>query len=178
MTSPEGKTVKPNRSREILILAVALAMLVIDQVTKALVRKYLIPNVPWDPAAWLAPVLSLTYVTNRGAAFGLFPWLGSVYSLVNVFVIAMIVFFYRQLPPNNRWLQLSLGLQLGGALGNLTDRLTRGFVTDFVDLNFWPVHEWPVFNVADSCLTVGVCILALYLLLEKEQPSAVSSPSH
>ncbi|MGB9879771.1 MAG: signal peptidase II, partial [Anaerolineae bacterium] len=101
--------------------------------------------------------------TNKGASFGLFPELSWLYTLVAMVVIAVILLFYRRFPTDHWLVMLSLGLQLGGAFGNLVDRLWRGQVVDFIDLNFWPLQEWPVFNVADSSIVVGVCILAAYL---------------
>jgi signal peptidase II len=146
--------------------------------SKQWVRHSLVPGVPWDPVPWLRPILSLTYITNTGSAFGLFPQLGWLHTLVALVVIGVLLFFYRRLPPNGWIVPLSLGMQLGGAVGNnVIDRVWHGQVTDFIDLNFWPLREWPVFNVADSSVFVGVCILAIYLLLEKEPPAAAGSVS-
>jgi len=166
----------PRRSKDLRVFGAALVVLAADQISKHLVRCYLLPGVPWNPASWLRPILSFTYVTNTGAAFGLFPDLGWFYTFVAIAVIALILFFYRHLPFHSWLVQLSLGMQLGGAFGNLADRLWHGQVIDFIDLNFWPVQEWPVFNLADSSVVVSVCILAVYLLLEKE-PLTASSDS-
>jgi len=147
----------------------AIIVLAADQISKHLVRTSLVPGVPYDPIPWLRPVLSFTYITNTGVSFGLFPQLGSLGALINVVVIAVLLFSYRRLPVDSWLIPLSLGMQVGGALGNLTDRLFwRGQVTDFIDLNFWPLHEWPVFNVADSSVVVGVVILAYFLLFDLE----------
>ena len=186
------------RSRHLLVLGAALIVLAADQISKFWVRHNLTPGVPWNPAPWLRPILSFTYVTNTGAAFGLFRELGWIYPfiaiLIAIAIIAAILFFYRRLPPDQRLILLSLGMQLGGAAGNLLDRLvgavlsagnspgslgwperlSNARVIDFIDLNFWPLQEWPVFNLADSSVVVGVCILALYLLFE-EEPSVLSS---
>jgi len=144
--------------------------LALDQISKHLVRLHLTHGIPWNPARWLRPVLSLTYVTNKGAAFGLFPQLDWLYAVITVVVIALILFFYRRLPFNHWLVRVSLGMQLGGAVGNLADRLWHDWrVTDFIDLNFWPLQEWPVFNVADSSIVIGVCILVVVLLLEEDQ---------
>jgi signal peptidase II len=188
----------PRRSRHLLVFGAALIVLAADQISKYWVRHNLTPGVPWNPALWLRPILSFTYVTNTGAAFGLFQQLGWFYPLIAISsafaIIAGILFFYRRLPPDERLILLSLGMQLGGAAGNLADRLAAALqspttspgllglperlsnarVIDFIDLNFWPLHEWPVFNLADSSVVVGVCILALYLLFEQEPPVAPS----
>jgi hypothetical protein len=94
-------------------------------------------------------------------------------------VIGMIVAYFRFLPANRPWLTLSLGLQLGGALGNLIDRLRQGYVVDFI-----AIKAWPVFDIADACVIVGVLILAYHLLLIQSQAplsdpqSAVSHQHH
>lgn len=154
----------PRRARDILVFGAAIVVLAADQLSKSWVQQNLLPGMPWNPAPWLRPILSLTLVTNKGASFGLFPELSWFYTLVAITVIAVILLFYRRFPTDHWLVALSLGLQLGGAFGNLVDRLWRGQVVDFIDLNFWPLQEWPVFNVADSSIVVGVCILAVYLL--------------
>lgn len=157
---------KPRRFRDLLVFGAALVVLAADQLSKHWVRASLVPGVPHDPIPWLRPVLSFTYVTNTGASFGLFPHLGWLFTLIAIAVIAFIGLSYRFLPAHNWLMQVSLGMQLGGAIGNLVDRLWHGRVIDFIDLNFWPLQEWPVFNLADSSVVVGVCILAYYLLLD------------
>ena len=119
----EGE-LKPRRFRDLVVFGVALVVLAVDQLSKYWVRGSLVPGVPFDPIPGLRPVLSLTYVTNTGASFGLFPHLGWLYPWIAIAVIAFIVFFYRRLPTHNLLIQISLGMQLGGAIGNnLVDRL-------------------------------------------------------
>lgn len=163
------------RSRDLLILGIAVTVVAADQITKAWVRRSLLLGVPWDPAPWLKPILSFTYVTNVGAAFGMLPQLRPIYPLIAVTVLAVLFFFFRSLAIGGWVTTIGLGLLLGGTLGNnIIDRLWHGYVTDFIDLNFWPMQEWPVFNIADSSIVVGVCILTIYLLLQKEQPAPAS----
>jgi signal peptidase II len=142
-----------------LLPVVAVLTLVIDQISKRAVMANLRPGESWNPVAALERWVSLTYVTNTGAAFGLFPDYGIAFMVIAVVVIVTIIFYYRHLPGQQWLIQISLGLQLGGALGNLLDRLHHGHVIDFIDLKVWPV-----FNVADSSLTVGAVILAFCLL--------------
>ncbi|MDI7276593.1 MAG: signal peptidase II [Anaerolineae bacterium] len=149
--------------REALPFAVAAAVLVLDQLSKAAVMRYLEPQVPWNPIAPLRAIVSLTYVTNTGAAFGLFPQLGNVYVVVALLIVGALLIFYRNLALTHRLMQVCLGLQLGGALGNLLDRLRFGHVIDFIDFKVWPV-----FNVADSSIVIGVVILAWLFI--KYQP--------
>ena len=156
-------------SKDLCILGLAILILVADQLTKAWVRRTLTLGIPCDPFPWLRPILSFTYVTNIGAAFGILPQLRWVYPFISVGVCAFMIYFYRPLAQDRPLVTLSLGLQLGGTLGNLVDRLfQQGRVTDFLDLNFWPLRDWPVFNIADSSVVVSVCILAAFLLLERD----------
>jgi len=150
---------REKKCRGFLLPVVAVLTLVIDQISKLAVMTSLRPGESWNPVAALERWVSLTYVTNTGAAFGLFPDYGVVFMVIAVVVIATIIFYYRHLPGDQWLVQASLGLQLGGALGNLLDRLQHGHVIDFIDFKIWPV-----FNVADSSVFVGVVILAFHLL--------------
>ena len=149
--------------RGFLLPAVAVLTLVVDRISKWVVMGSLKLGESWNPVAALERWVSLTYVTNTGAAFGLFPDHGVVFMVVAVVVIVAIIFYYRHLPGEQWLVQASLGLQLGGALGNLVDRLRYGHVIDFIDFKVWPV-----FNVADSSIFVGVVILAFHLLRHGE----------
>jgi signal peptidase II len=149
-----------------LLPGVATVTLVIDRVSKWVVVDSLRLGESWNPVAALERWVSLTYVTNTGAAFGLFPDHGTLFMIIAVVVVAVTVFYYRYL-PGDRWLvHTGLGLQLGGALGNLLDRLRYGHVIDFVDFKVWPV-----FNLADTAIVVAVTILAWHLWRD-ERPSA------
>ncbi len=159
---------KRSRNRWILI-GCAVAVLILDQITKAWVVANLPLYTPVDLVDWLAPILSLTWVKNTGVAFGLFPQLGGFFVILQTLVIVGILIYQRTLPPDELWLHLSLGLVVGGALGNLLDRITRGYVVDFFDVNFWPLHTWPVFNIADSAIVVGVIILFIDSFFEEQR---------
>lgn len=152
------------RLGSVLLPGVAILTLLIDRVSKHLIMANLRPGKPWNPIAPLERWVSLTYVTNTGAAFGLFPDLGSFLVFIAVVAVTIIVVYGRHLPAGQRLIKLSLGLQLGGALGNLIDRLHYGYVIDFIDFKIWPV-----FNLADSAITIGVAILAYHLLRSGEE---------
>ena len=154
------------RNRWILI-GCAVVVLALDQITKAWVVANLPLYTPVDLADWLDPILSFTWVKNTGVAFGLFPQLGVFFGVLQALVILGILYYQRTLPPDEIWLHVSLGLVVGGALGNLLDRITRGYVVDFFDVNFWPLHGWPVFNIADSAIVVGVTILFIDSFFEE-----------
>lgn len=147
----------------------AALVLLADQVSKYLLTKSLGVGQSWAIVSWLAPVLRVTHVTNTGAAFGMLPGLGSFFAFVGVAVIVAIIFFYRRLPDGQWLMRVSLGLQLGGAFGNLLDRISRGSVVDFIDLSFWPFKDFPVFNLADSSIVVGVTTLAVLMILEDQR---------
>lgn len=158
---------------EVLILPVVAALvLVADQITKHLVATYLEVGQSWDIAPWLSPVLHITHITNTGAAFGMLPQFGNVFVIVAIIVIAIIIAYYRHIADGQWWLRIAFGLALGGAIGNLADRLRQGYVVDFIDANFWPFRDFPVFNLADASITVGVTLLALLTLWEESRERA------
>jgi signal peptidase II len=149
--------------------ATAALVVLVDQLSKRWVTAWLREGQSWDVVPWLASVFRITHVTNTGAAFGLFRGWGDFFIVVAVVVIVAIVVYYRHLPDGQWLMRVALGLQLGGAIGNLVDRLRQGFVVDFIDLNFWPLHNWPVFNLADSSLVAGVTLLALWMIWEERR---------
>lgn len=133
--------------------------------TKYLVLKYIPLEGSWPFLPGLARLFKITFIQNTGAAFGMFPQMGTVLMGIAVVVVIAILQFHRHLPVENIWIRLSLGLQLGGAMGNLLDRIIHGYVVDFVDIGFWPI-----FNLADSAIVIGVTILA-YLLWDEDDPA-------
>ncbi len=151
------------------VLAVALAVAAIAQVTKVIALDRLVLGIPVDVVAGF---VDLTLVMNPGLAFGLLggvpaPWRWSVavLSLVALIVLARVAL--RVLPTGGWKGVLAIGFIFGGALGNLVDRARFGAVIDFVDVHVRGYH-WPAFNVADSAITIGVALLAFRLL---EKPS-------
>ena len=139
-------------------------VLVVDLLTKELVRATLGPGTGRGTIELIGRALALEYVENRGAAFGLFPGQGPLLTVLAVVVLGGLVWYYAGSGERSRWLVLGVGLIVGGALGNLGDRLRHGFVTDFV-----AVGAWPRFNVADSAITVGVVCLLLHALVEPDR---------
>ncbi|MCA1644979.1 MAG: signal peptidase II [Chloroflexi bacterium] len=158
---------RPVRSfplRGFIFLGLAALVVVLDQLTKRLAEDRLektgVRSVPLPVAG---DYLRFTYVENRGAAFGLLQDQTAFFVFVGVLVVGVIAASYRYLPRSGFRLHLALGLQLGGALGNLIDRIRQGYVVDFVDFGY-RTNWWPVFNVADSAIVVGVALLALNAL--------------
>jgi signal peptidase II len=137
----------------------ALAALVaLDRATKLWAMRVL----RFEGSIRILPFFELSYVENTGAAFGLGHGANGFFIAVSAVLIVVLLSFLRRWPKDDLWLQTGGLLVLAGALGNLYDRLFYRYVVDFLY-----VHHWPVFNVADSCITVGACLLAWGLKDEK-----------
>lgn len=146
----------------LLFYGAILVIVVLDQLTKAWAVANLSLYQPTELFSWLTPLMSLTLTHNTGVAFGLFQGLGNLFAVVSVLVLVGIFAFRRTMSADDLWIHGSLGLVVGGAVGNnIIDRLFRGHVIDFFDVNLWPLHNWPVFNIADSAIVVGVTVLLL-----------------
>lgn len=148
-----------------LYLALSLGVVLLDQLTKILVDRTLELH---ESRSVIDGLMSLTYVRNRGAAFGLLadaglPYQSALFTLVSLAALAAIGLYAWHLPPAHRLAQGALALVMGGAIGNLIDRARLGHVIDFVDV-YWGVHHWPAFNVADSAISIGVALLVLDML--------------
>ena len=137
-------------------------MLALDQWSKFFVRLQLAPHEQWSPWEWLEPYVRIINSTNTGAAFGIFRAGALVFTIVAILVSIAIIYYYPRVPRNQIALRVALSLQLGGALGNLTDRLLQdGRVTDF-----FSVIRFPVFNVADAAIFLGVVLLLISSFME------------
>lgn len=159
-----------------LIYFVAALVIFLDQYTKHLVRTRLALNESWSPFPWLAPYARILHINNTGAAFGMFQSAGLVFTVIALLVTAVILYYSRHLPEGQGWMRLALGLQLGGAVGNLIDRLVFGTVTDFVS-----VFTFAIFNVADASISLGVALLAVLMWVEaraerRRQAEALPAP--
>lgn len=163
---------KRRLSDVVILPLVAVLIVLVDQLSKHWVLTWLVEGESWEIAAWLTPIVQFTHVTNTGAAFGLFPGLSTVFLIVAIVVIVAIVIYGHHV-PSGLWLpRIALGMQLGGALGNLVDRLRLGSVVDFIDVQIWPFRTFPIFNVADSSIVIGVTILFLVMVWEERQERA------
>jgi len=145
-----------------VLVALAGAIIVLDQVSKAYIRDTLAVGAIWAPWEWLAPYARFVHWYNTGVAFGMFQGQGQIFTVLAIIVSLVIVYFFPRVPRQDWTLRLAMGMQLGGALGNLIDRLTVGHVTDFIS-----VGTFPVFNIADASITVGVGVLLLGVWLQE-----------
>jgi signal peptidase II len=158
-------------------LALAGLIVVLDQVTKALIRA----TVPLHASRSVIPgLLDLTHIQNSGGAFGLlnsavFPYKAAVIALVATAALVSIAVFAAGLSPHQKLARIGLALVLGGAAGNLVDRVTAGVVVDFVDVYWRDYHFW-AFNVADSAITIGVTGMMLDMLGVGNHPDATAGP--
>jgi len=137
----------------------ALVVVGLDQLTKHWVRQHIPLYSSWQPIPWLDPIFTFTHIRNTGAAFGLFGGMNTVFIVLALVVVGAILVIHRQLAGQSALLRAALTLQLGGATGNLIDRVTVGYVTDFVNFRWWPI--W---NIADACILIGTVLLAIYAL--------------
>ena len=152
-------------SRILLVVGVAAVVFVIDRVTKAWVSD----NIPLGTARpVVGDYVRIVHAQNTGAAFGLLPERTTLLSVLSVVAVLAIVYYYRQIASNSALVSATLGMQLGGAFGNLLDRITQGYVVDFVDVGVGDVRFW-AFNVADSSIVVGIILVTLALWCEEHR---------
>lgn len=155
-------------------LFISAGVVLLDQLAKWAAVKYLLRHAE----VALAPFLSFTLVFNRGAAFGFLNdadgWQNLFFVAVAVIACIVIVYLLRRLERDNRIVALALALILGGAVGNLVDRLIHGYVIDFIDVYYRTWH-WPAFNVADSAITIGAVLLVFDTLRPGSRKQRVAS---
>jgi signal peptidase II len=159
-----------------LFLGVAVGIYALDQVTKAWATQALGPDAERHSVQVLGDYVRFSYTTNTGAAFGIFPNQPIVFTLIALVAIPTIWMFNRSMSPRTTLTRVCLGGLLGGALGNLTDRLRLGRVTDFVDVGIGDLR-WPAFNVADSAFVVGIFALTVLVFLFDQRRAGGDEPS-
>ena len=146
------------------LFIISAVIVILDQITKQLVRTNLPIGTSWMPWEWLAPYARIIHWSNTGVAFGMFQGNNVFFAILASIVAIAIVYYYPSIPGEDKVLRFAMSMQLGGAVGNLLDRIFVGQVTDFVS-----VGNFAVFNVADSCITVGVGVLLLGVYLEERR---------
>lgn len=153
-------------------LIAGLLVLAGDQITKLWIVRELGPEPLLHFKSIIGDWVRLVYSQNTGVAFNLFQDKSHIFIVTSLLISAGAIYIYATyLPNHNPLVQASIGLILGGALGNTIDRVRVGYVIDFIQVGWWPV-----FNVADSAISVGAAILALCLLLATEQRTETPSP--
>jgi len=161
--------------RDYLLLALMAGVVVfLDQWSKAYVRNNLALGNSWAPWPWLMPYARIVHWYNTGVAFGLFQGRSQLFAVLAVLVALAIIYYFPRVPANDWTLRIAMGLQLGGAVGNLVDRIFFvGQVTDFIS-----VGNFPVFNLADASITVGVLVLLLGIWIQdrKKPDQATIAP--
>jgi len=150
----------------LILIGVAGIVIALDQWTKWLVRTNIEFGAQWLPEGleWLSPYARIVHWYNSGAAFGMFQNGNLVFTILAILVVIAILYYYPQVEAEDWTLKLAMGLQRAGAAGNLIDRLMVGKVTDFIS-----VGSFPVFNVADASITVGVIVLLLGVWFKEHQ---------
>lgn len=155
-----------------ILMLFAGSIIALDQWTKTLVRENIPVGGVWMPWEWLAPYARIVHWHNTGAAFGMFQGGNLVFTILAFIVSALIIYYFPHIPTSDWILRLALGMQLAGAVGNLIDRLIIGKVTDFISLG-----TFPVFNVADSSITVGTVVLILGTWIKDRQEKRAAAQS-
>ncbi|HEX5369639.1 MAG TPA: signal peptidase II [Dehalococcoidia bacterium] len=170
-TGEVGVESRPGRSGPLVrrlrhdapFFALAALVFILDFVTKSFVRSNLAVGESWPHSSWL---VKITHVTNSGAAFGILQGQGVFLTITAVIAIGAIAFYYASPPMEHGLLRLALALELGGAAGNLLDRVRFGRVTDFIDF-----PHYPEFNVADSSIVIGLIVIAAFYVLSEHLAS-------
>lgn len=154
-----------------LILSIFLA----DQLTKLIIKKNMIV---YQSKEVIKGFFNITYIHNKGAIFGFLahsqnPYISLFLMLASLGALALIVYYFIKIPSEEKNLKISFSLILGGAVGNLFDRVVQGYVIDFLDFHIRKFH-WPAFNLADASITIGALFLIFILLTGKPKCSLCS----
>ena len=140
-----------------IVLGLAVFVAVIDQVLKYLVVNFLDKT---NPTEIIPNLFSLTYVENKGAAFGMLSDARWIFITFTIIITAFLIYILFKKRINNKLFLTSVVLIIGGGIGNLIDRIFLGYVVDFLSISFFP----PVCNFADYCITIGAVLLVIYIL--------------
>jgi len=157
--------------RLLLIGTLAVAVYALDRFTKS----WVVANIPLNEARDVADGWArIAHVRNSGAAFGLLPERTSLLSILSVVAVLVILYYYRGIAARSAPIAATLGMQLGGAAGNLVDRIGQGYVVDFIDVGIPDGWRFWSFNVADSSIVVGIFLVTFLLWLEERRQTGPS----
>jgi signal peptidase II len=151
----------------VMLLGIAGLLIALDQWSKALVREQIALGSEVYPIPFLAPFFRFTYWKNTGAAFGIFQNANMPLLILSILISLVVLWLYFKSEDEPLIFRISLAMMLGGAIGNMIDRIRFGFVTDFI-----AVGIFPVFNIADSAVTVGVAIMLIAMLIHERKEKA------
>jgi signal peptidase II len=155
-------------ARLAVVVACAAAVFVIDRITKNWVAE----NIPLNqPRQVIGDYVRIVHAENTGAAFGLLPERTTLLSVLSIVAVLAIVYYYRQIASSSWLVTVTLGMQLGGAAGNLVDRIRQGYVVDFIDVGVGEVRFW-AFNVADSSIVIGIALVTFALWRQERRAQA------
>ncbi|MDF0725257.1 signal peptidase II [Cytobacillus sp. S13-E01] len=152
---------------------IALLIILVDQLTKWAIVSYM------NLGQSITVIENFLYITshrNRGAAWGILQGQMWFFYIITVIVVAILVIYIQRLPKQQRLMGIALGLMLGGAIGNFIDRIFRKEVVDFINTYIF-TYDFPIFNIADSALVVGVGLVLILTLLEGKQEKETSNES-
>ena len=152
-----------------ILFLIAGIIVLLDQLTKEWVRLNLQLGEIYRPELWISNYFRLVHWKNTGAAFGMFQDMNPVFMALSVLVSAVILYYFPQIPRQDWLVRLSMGMLLGGAVGNLIDRFRQGYVTDFIS-----VGKFPVLNIADASISVGVAVLFVGMWLQEKGKKATA----
>ena len=155
------------------ILIPAVLIIIVDQVIKYLVSVYLPLGGAWSPLPGPNPVFQIVHTDNTGVAFGLFKDLGPVFIIIPLAISGAIIFYARRLREDQKLIAVALGLMLGGALGNVIDRIRLGYVIDFFDVGIGTLRN--ASNLADWSIVLGAVLLGIAMLREERQHKQLSA---
>ncbi len=163
-------------NRRLLYFFFILTILIADQLTKAIVAQKI---ALLDSKTIIPGFFNLTHIRNRGAIFGFFSQSESqllyiILMLASLTALGLVVFYFFKTPASEIFMKISLSLILAGALGNLIDRIFRGYVVDFLDFYIKKLH-WPSFNVADASITIGAILVIFIFFFERGSKCSPSS---
>ena len=166
---------RPRSRRFFIFFPLAAGMIAFDQWTKWIVRRDVPLNTIWlpDSMEWLSPYVRIFHIQNKGASFGMFQNGNLVFIILSFLIVAGIVYYISNMEHSSDWMWVAAGMYLGGAVGNLIDRLLFGAVTDFVS-----VGTFYIFNVADASINVSVVMLLILFWLHERKPMSPPEPSN
>jgi signal peptidase II len=151
--------------------SIVIAVIVVDQLVKYYIQTHMMVN---ESIPVIQDILHITYVRNKGGAFSILNNLPEsirvpFFVIVGISFMAFIVYYFRNFLKKSGFARICFALIIGGALGNLIDRIRFGEVVDFFEVGINASLKWPVFNVADSCISVGIVLLLIHILMTKEE---------